>query len=89
MGESMKIVLQDALKMVGIVEATKDASDVPQASWDLYEMIQACIQVRGSLLSEFYLSYFYYFCGTVIILSSNSENIIDSVCNKLLPILFS
>jgi len=44
----MKIVIRDALKMVGIVEATKDTSDVPQASWDLYEMIQACIQVSGS-----------------------------------------
>ena len=45
MGESMKVALGDALKMVGIVESTKDATEVPQASWDLYEMIQACIQV--------------------------------------------
>lgn len=45
MGESMKIALRDALKMVGIVESTRETSDIPQASWDLYEMIQACIQV--------------------------------------------
>ena len=49
MGESMKVVLRDALKMVGILETAKDSSDVPQASWDLYEMIQACIQVKSTI----------------------------------------
>jgi hypothetical protein len=77
MGESMKIVLRDALKMVGIVEATKDASDVPQASWDLYEMIQACIQVCGFVLSKFCVSYIsLWYCHN----SSNGEKLLDTVC---------
>ena len=50
MGESMKVALRDALKMVGI-EPEVSNSEVPQASWDLYEMIQACMQVMS-------LSYF-------------------------------
>jgi len=44
MGESMKVVLRDALRMVGIGDAVPRDGDGPQASWDLYEMIQACIQ---------------------------------------------
>lgn len=44
MAESMKVVLSDALKMVGIVPDAMAESEVPQASWDLYEMIQAFMQ---------------------------------------------
>ena len=45
MGDSMKIALRDALRMVGIVESTTESADTPKASWDLYEMIQAFLQV--------------------------------------------
>lgn len=45
MGESMKVALSDALKMVGIMPETTGDSESPQASWDLYEMIQAFLQV--------------------------------------------
>lgn len=50
MAESMKVVLSDALKMVGIVPDVTAESDGPQASWDLYEMIQAFMQVCAVLL---------------------------------------
>ena len=52
MGDSVKVVLRDALRMVGIVPDSAarggEASDEPQASWDLYEMIQAFMQVDRS-----------------------------------------
>lgn len=40
----MKVALSDALKMVGIMPETTGDSESPQASWDLYEMIQAFLQ---------------------------------------------
>ena len=50
MGDSMKVALNDALKMVGIEQDTlKENVEIPQASWDLYEMIQAFMQVIGML----------------------------------------
>ena len=67
MGESMKLALRDALKMVGIVESTTDTGDVPQASWDLYEMIQACLQV-GCYFFQFCSVFFNEF-GVICILS--------------------
>jgi len=47
MGESFKGI-RDALKIMGIVEATGKDADMPQASWDFYEMFQAFIQVIGN-----------------------------------------
>lgn len=44
MGESMKVVLTDALKLVGIMPEVSNDSTMSQASWDLYEMIQAFMQ---------------------------------------------
>lgn len=41
MGESIR----DALKIMGIVEITGKDADMPQPSWDFYEMFQALIQV--------------------------------------------
>jgi len=41
MGESIR----DALKIMGIVETTSKDADMPQPSWDFYEMFQALIQV--------------------------------------------
>jgi len=41
MGESV----QDALKIMGIIETTGKDADMPKASWDFYEMFQALIQV--------------------------------------------
>jgi hypothetical protein len=55
MGESMKVALRDALKMVGIgVSVNKEGADMPQASWDLYEMIQALLQVCIMLILFMY-----------------------------------
>lgn len=56
MGESMKVALSDALKMVGIMPETTGDSDTPQASWDLYEMIQAFLQVCR-MFCLFFLSF--------------------------------
>jgi len=47
MGESFKGI-RDALKTMSIVEATGKDADMPQASWDFYEMFQASIQVIGN-----------------------------------------
>jgi len=44
MGDSLKGI-QDTLRIMGIVEVTGKDADMPQASWDFYEMFQACIQV--------------------------------------------
>jgi len=47
MGESLQGIQEKALKIMSIVEAAaggKD-SDMPQASWNFYEMFQALIQV--------------------------------------------
>jgi len=46
MGESMKVALRDALRMVGIMpdSQARGEGEGPVASWDLYEMIQAFLQ---------------------------------------------
>jgi len=47
MGESLKVI-RDALKIMGIVVTTGKDSDMPEASWNFYEMFQAFIQVIWS-----------------------------------------
>jgi len=44
MGESMQGI-RDALKIMGIVETTSKDANMPEASWNFYEMFQAFIQV--------------------------------------------
>jgi len=44
MGESFQGI-RDALKIMGIDEAAGKDADMPQASWNFYEMFQALIQV--------------------------------------------
>jgi len=45
MGESVNLVTQDALKIMGIVETMSKDTDLSEASWDFYAMFQASIQV--------------------------------------------
>lgn len=53
MGDSIKLALGDSVKMVGIADTTSDSYEVPKASWDLYEMIQAFLQVVKLLSLSF------------------------------------
>ena len=44
MGESMQGI-RDVLKIMGIVEVSGKDIDMPEASWNFYEMFQALVQV--------------------------------------------